>query len=179
MQTISLNSHCAQSFWQVTKPLWNAGRNIHDRERSLSNAPSPGKITTAPSQGSTSKRRGLPNSAAAATWERTLGLSTPGHNYPTLMRMSQHDCSFLNCGTGPPWWQQSINSLDTKYSTFKWSSTWPWWAKTAKTLQHDDPCFIWMHTATSWKSTASLDEHEIIMSNYYSNLCLWKQEELD
>lgn len=43
MQTISLNSHCAQSFWQVTKALWNAGRDIHDRERSLSNGPSPGR----------------------------------------------------------------------------------------------------------------------------------------
>lgn len=119
------------------------------------------------------------HSAAVATWERTLGLSAPGHNYPTLMTMTQHDRSFSNCGTGPPWWQQSINSLDTKYSTFKWSSTWPWQEKTAKTLQHDNPCFIWMHTATSWKSTASLDEHEIITSNHYGNLCLWKQEELD
>lgn len=72
---------------------------------------------------------------------------------------ANHDHSFKkSCGIDPPWWQQRINSLDTKYSASKWSQTQPWiWQDSG-----DDPRFIWMHTATSWNSIASLDECEII-----------------
>lgn len=134
MQTISLNNHCAHSFWQVTKALWNAGKDIHVREWSLSNTPSPERITMSLLQASTSKHCAFPQSCNGYVRAHVGIKYTSGHNYLTLLRCLVLTMTVVfNCGIGTPWWQQNINSLETKYSTFKWSSTWPWSEKTAET----------------------------------------------
>lgn len=79
-------------------------------------------------------------------------LSNP---YENVSSCANHDCSFLSCGTGPPWWKQSINSQEAKYSPFKWSSTWPWWEKTAETKD-----------IASWWSMLYLVAHSYLLKIY-------------
>lgn len=111
------------------------------------------------------------HSAAAATRESTLGLSTPGQNYPTLMRMSQLVLTMTAAFSVVAQDHRGDNKAsihqtpNTQLSSEAQHGLDERRQQRQKTLQHDDPCFIWMHTATSRKSTATLDEHKIITSN--------------
>jgi len=124
--------------------------------------------------------------AAMSTQKHTLGLrnlmqqlSDPFKN---ASASANHDHSFWNCGIGPPGWQ-SINSLDTEYSTFKWSPTWPQTEKTAETkhiaawrpiLYLDVPSYFAKFYCLTWWTW-----NHWLWQVITSDVCLWKLEQPD